>query len=114
MKTNKNIFALALCFVAFTAQADNSNEVKEETEKTIVITIKNGDSEKTVLAIVVTPEQAFNLLSKNLDEDTLKTITITDGLAFHINQIIYFVQSDKSDASEDEVVIDNADNNSQE
>jgi len=96
MKINKNIFALAICFSVFTMQADNSNDSTAQTVKTIKISIQKDDVTETIIAVVVTPEQAFDIFSKSINADELSSVEIVDGLVFKLHETVYIVQSEKS------------------
>lgn len=101
---NKNIFAFALCFSAFTAQA-NDDSVDNKNEKIVTITIESNDGSKEVNAKVVTPEQAAQIFNMSADEESSYVVFI-DEITFSINDIFYVIQtankvSESTDATVD-------------
>ena len=87
---NKNIFAFALCFATFTMFADDS--IDTSATKTTTITIETHDGAKTITAIIVTPEQAAELLNSLTD---LNAFEIIDEALFSIDGITYIIQADE-------------------
>ena len=83
---NKNIFALAICFMFFTANANNS--VDNPTAKTTSITIETDDEVKKIVATIVTQEQAIQLINSSSGD-----IEFIDGIIFSIDEVMYVVQS---------------------
>lgn len=89
---NKNIFAFALCFATFTAQADNF----VDTTKTTTIVINDNGELKSMVAVVITREQALEILSPSFTAEELNNLKLVDGIAFNYNEVMYVVITDDS------------------
>jgi hypothetical protein len=92
---NKNIFAFAICFAAFTAQAHDAAENKKET--TVSIMIETNEGTKVVVAKIITSEQASQLFNTSVDEETSKNVEFIDETIFSINDTFYVIQVNDSE-----------------
>lgn len=91
MKMTKNRFALALCFATFAAQAHNATY--NPNDRTITITVDHNNAVTSMVAIVVTPEEASRMLNPS-DDTTMTTPEIIDGMVFTHDEVTYFVRAD--------------------
>lgn len=91
MKMTKNRFALALCFATFAAQAHNATY--NPNDRTITITVDHNNAVTSMVAIVVTPQEASRLLNPSNDT-TMTTPEIIDGMVFTHDEVTYFVRAD--------------------
>ena len=91
MKMTKNRFALALCFATFAAQAQNATYNPHD--RTITITVDHNNTVTSMVAIVVTPEEASRMLNQS-DNTTMTTPEIIDGMVFTHDEVTYFVRAD--------------------
>lgn len=122
--SNNNLFAFALCFAAFTAQADDLIDETDATEnvidvsKTLPIIVKNIDGyEVEVDAIVITLDEAKKILTAEQAEEFVamfhevnnKENIAIDGVSFTINDTTYFVKSSEFADEKDELTKVNVD-----
>jgi hypothetical protein len=104
---NKNVFAFALCFAAFTAQADDSVETTQiiennvETTETFPIMTNIDGQDFYVDALVVSLEDAKKILNAQdietmmamFDEAIRNENIIFNGISFTLNEVTYFVKA---------------------
>lgn len=104
---NKNIFAFALCFAAFTAQAHDSVESAQisennvETTETLSVMTNVDGQNVTIDALVISLENAKKILNAEqvqelitIFNETINREDVTvDGILFTMNEITYFVKT---------------------